>query len=113
MTSVGICVRYHEILKTIEDLARHTIAKSKNCHLPLRSHFTNENFTFTAFDNFDHQDESSASRKFSTHDTVITLFQVKPENLPSRPLKTGIIPYKALICMELHKKIEDGKSIYT
>ena len=62
-----------------EDLARCTIAESKDCHIPLPSQFTKENFLFAAFDNFGHQDQSTTPGKFSNYDTVMTLYQVKPE----------------------------------
>ena len=39
---------------------------------------------------FDHSDRSSLSGKFGNHDTVITLFQVKPEKPPKKPDKTQI-----------------------
>ena len=57
-----------------EDLARYSVAESKNCHIPLPSQFTKENFAFAAFDNFDHQDQSATSGKFSNPDTVMTLY---------------------------------------
>ena len=45
----------------------------------------NDNFTLGALDNFDSADRSSASGKYSTHDTVMVLFQEKPEAVPSKP----------------------------
>ena len=84
LNKVGVCVSYNEILRARDDLAKYTIARSMDCHIPLPSHFTNDKFTFAAFDNFDHQDQSSASGKFSNHDTVMTVFQVKPENIPKK-----------------------------
>ena len=73
-----------------EDLARYTVAESKDCHIPLPSQFTKENFAFAAFDNFDHQDQSTTSGKFSNHDTVMTLYQVKPEKTHSKSRKSEI-----------------------
>lgn len=85
---VGVCVSYNEILRTRDNLARYTIAKSKNSHIPL--HFINENFTFSAWDNFDHQEQSSAFGRFSNRNKVMTLFQVKPANVPTKPTKNEI-----------------------
>ena len=90
LNRTGMCISYNEIMSTREDLARYTIAESKDCHIPLPSQFTKENFAFAAFDNFDHQDQSTTSGKFSNHDTVMTLYQLKPEKTHSKLRKNEI-----------------------
>ena len=75
-------------------------------------------FTVGAFDNFDHKDRTSLSGLSASHDTVSTLFQVKPSETSSKPNKSeydlknvGVIEklycqtvkgyYKATKCIEL------------
>ena len=43
-----------------------------------------EMFTIAAFDNFYHTDKTSLSGLSSSHDTVSTLFQVKPPESASK-----------------------------
>ena len=45
-------------------------------------------FTVGAFDNFDHKDRTSLSGLSASHDTVSTLFQVKPSETSSKPNKS-------------------------
>ena len=90
LSRTGMCVSYNELMSAREDLPRCTIAESKDCHIPLPSQFTKENFAFAAFDNFDHQDQSTTSGKFSNHDTVMTLYQLKPEKTHSKLRKNEI-----------------------
>ena len=45
-----------------------------------------EKFTLAAFDNFDSSGRSSPTGTMSNHDTVSVLFQIKPDELPSKPL---------------------------
>ena len=106
LNRTGMFVSYNEVMSPREDLARYTIAESKDCHIPLPSQFTKENFAFAAFDNFDHQGQSNTSGKFSNHDTVMTFYQVKEEKTHSKPRKSEIdlanINFKEkLLCQEL------------
>ena len=45
-------------------------------------------FTVGAFDNFDHKDRTSLSGLSASHNTVSTLFQVKPSETSSKPNKS-------------------------
>ena len=54
------------------------------------SHFSKDMFIIAAFDNFDHQDRSSTTGMNSSHDTVSTLFQVKPDHTLSKPLRNSV-----------------------
>lgn len=54
------------------------MAKGRHCHNFLPRDFANENFTFSLFD------------KFSKHNTVMTVFQVKPGYLSKKPALTEI-----------------------
>ena len=74
------------------DLAKYLIKQTNDTEItvPLPSHFSASSFTLSAFDNFDHNDNSSLSGKKSTHDTAITLFQVKPSTPVNKPLKSEV-----------------------
>ena len=90
LNKVGVTVSYNEVQRARNDLARFTYFQSKNDGVPIPSHFSKDEFTIGAFDNFDHSDRSSLSGKFSNHDTVMTLFQVKSEQPSKKPDKTQI-----------------------
>ena len=53
--------------------------------VPIPTHFSKDMFTIAVLENFDHQDRSSQT-DHSNHDTVSTLFQVKPDHTASKPL---------------------------
>ena len=57
---------------------------------PIPCHFSKDMFTIAAFDNFDHQDRSSPTGMNSSNETVSTLFQVKPDRTPSKPLRSSV-----------------------
>lgn len=76
---------YRQIRKSRSELAQCTLHQCERLHVPLPSHFSKEMFTLGAFDNFDHQDRSSPSGINSNHDTVMTIFLVKPQILPRKP----------------------------
>ena len=59
-----VSVSYNEAQRARNDLARFSLFESQ---------LGKDEFTIGAFDNFDHSDRSSLSRKFSIHDTVVTL----------------------------------------
>ena len=54
------------------DIAKYTILKSKDVHVPLPSHFSKSSFTIAAFDNFNRLSGTKHS-----HDTAIAVFQEK------------------------------------
>ena len=51
------------------------------------SHISKDEFTISAFNNFDHRDRPSLSGKFSNHGTALTLFQAKSEKPPKKMMK--------------------------
>ena len=71
-------VSYKTMKQHRADLAKYTIVKSSETGVPIPSHFSPSVFTIAAFDNFDYSDRSSLSGTKHTHDTAITLFQMKP-----------------------------------
>ena len=78
-------------MKTMRsDIAKYTILKSKNDNVPLPSHFSATSFTTAPFDNFDNTDRNSLSGTKHTHDTAITIFQVKPQNPICKPKKSTV-----------------------
>ena len=86
--SLGLSVSYNTIKKYRSTLAKHAILKSSENNAPLPSHFSKEMFTVEAFDNFDNKDRTSLSRLSASHETVSTLFQVKPSETSSKPNKS-------------------------
>ena len=90
MNKVGVSLSYNEVRRARNNLGRFTYFQSKNEGVPVPSHFSIDVFTIGVFVNFDHSNRSSLSGKFSNHDTVMTLFQVKPEQPSKKPDKTQI-----------------------
>ena len=88
----GLCISYHSMKRHKTDLAKYVIKQTNDTEItiPLPSHFSASSFTLSAFDNFGHNDNSSLSGKKSTHDTMITLFQVKPSTPANKPLKSEV-----------------------
>ena len=78
-------------MKTMRaDIAKYTILKGKDDHVPLPSHFSKSSFTIATFDNFDNRDRNSLPGKKHSHDTAITVFQEKPPNSINTPKKSTI-----------------------
>ena len=88
----SLCISYHSMKRHWTGLAKYVIKKTHDTEItvPLPSHFSASSFTLSAFDNFDHNDNSSLSGKKSTHDTAIKLFQVKPSTPVNKPLKSEV-----------------------
>ena len=76
----GICVSYRQVQKAKRDLAQYTLTRSEQGLVLIHSHFCKDMFTNAALDNFDHQNRSSPTCMNSNHDTVSTIFQVKPDH---------------------------------
>ena len=53
--------------------------------VPLPSHFNTQSFTTLALDSSDNADRNSLSGRKHVHDAVITVFQVKPSTMKSKP----------------------------
>ena len=70
-----------------QNLARLAIVQSNTSKVPLPTHFSPEEFTVVAFDNFNHADKNSLSGKYCSNDTAMTLFQSIPNEIPRKPKK--------------------------
>ena len=82
---IAASISYNEVRRDRSNFAKYTYMNSMNDQVPIPSHFTKEQFTIGAFDNFDSADRSSATGKMSTHDTVSVLFQIKPNVVQKKP----------------------------
>lgn len=60
------------------------IVKTSEGKVPLPSHFSPDEFTLGAFDNFDHR-EATTSGIGGSHDTVFVLYQKKPAQPNRKP----------------------------
>ena len=60
-----LCISYQSLKQHRQNLARLAIVQSK---VPLPTHFSPEEFTVVAFDNFNHSDKNSLSRKYCSND---------------------------------------------
>ena len=87
---IGVCVSYRQVQKAKTDLDQYTLMQCGKVLVPIPCHFSKDMFTIAAFDNFDHQDRSSPTGVNSSHETVSTLFQVKPDHTPSKPLRSSV-----------------------
>ena len=90
LNRIGVCVSYNEIQRSRKNLAHFAFKEGEKYGVPIPSHFVRENFTIAALDNFDHADRSSPTGMMSNHDTVMVLFQIKPEHTPSKPNKSQV-----------------------
>jgi hypothetical protein len=95
LNRTGVCISYNEIQRARSNLAYYAYLSSEKSDVPLPSHFSVDEFTIAAFDNFDHADQSSPSGMMSNHDTVMTLFQVKPDHSPTKPTVSSVDLVKA------------------
>ena len=90
LNRIAACISYSEVRRDRSNLAQYSFLKSEENVVPIPSHFVKEKFTFAAFDNFDSSDRSSPTETMSNHDTVSVLFQIKPDELPSKPLMSTV-----------------------
>ena len=96
LNRIGVCVSYNEVQRSRKNLAHYSCIEGEKYGVPIPSHFVHESFTIAAFDNFDHVDRSSSSGMMSSHDSVMVLFQIKPENPPSKPNKSSVAVQQSL-----------------
>ena len=82
-----MCTSYKGTKLHRNNLAKLAIARSSDTGIPLPIYFSKSQFTIAAMDNFDHSDFSSLTGTAGTHDTAVTLFQIKPESCCVKPLK--------------------------
>ena len=87
---LGLCTSYKGTKLHRKNLAKLAISRSNDTGIPLPTHFSKSEFTIAAMDNFDHSDFSSLTGTAGTHDTAMTLFQIKPESCCLKPLKSEI-----------------------
>ena len=85
---MAVSLSYNAMKRHRSDLAKFAIYKSKDCSVPLPSHFSLTEFTIVAFDNFNHADRSSLSGKSCANDTAITVFQKLPAKKLRKPNKS-------------------------
>ena len=84
LNRVEVSVSYNEVQQARRSLAKCTVWESEGGNVPLPSQFISDQFTLAAFNSFDHCDCSSLSGKRSSHDTVMTVFQVQPVSTLSK-----------------------------
>ena len=70
-------------------IAKLAIEQSNTMKVPLPTHALPNEFIVAAFDNFNHADRNSLSRKYCANHTAITLFQTIPDIVPSKPKKSN------------------------
>ena len=87
---IGVSVSYRQVQKAKSDLAQYTLMQCEKVLVTIPSHFSKDMFTIAALDNFDRQDRSSPTGMNSNPDTVSTLFLVKPDHTPSKPLRGSV-----------------------
>ena len=80
-----MCISYNSIKSHWSNFAKYTVFQSFPIAVPLPSHFDTQSFTIVALDNSDKADRSGLSGRKHAHDAVITVFQVKPWNMKSKP----------------------------
>ena len=84
---LGLCTSYKETKLHRNNLTKLAISRSSDTGIPLPTHFSKSHFIKAAIDNFDHSDFNSLTGTAGTHDTAMTLFQIKPESCCVKPLK--------------------------
>ena len=98
LNSIGVSVSYNEVRKARSRLAKYAFTKSQTDDIPMPSHFVTDRFTIAAFDNFDSADKSSPTGTLSSHDTALVLFQIKPDDVPAKPLISTMDLANAVTC---------------
>ena len=86
----GLCTSYKEAKFHRNNLAKLAISRSNDTGIPLPTHFSKSQFTIAALDDFDHSDFNSLTGRALTHNTSITLFQIKLESCCVKPLQSEI-----------------------
>ena len=87
---LGLFISCKEAKLHRNNLAKLAISRYNDTGIPLPTHFSKSQFTIAAMDNFDHSGLKSLTKTAGTHDTTMTLFQMKPESCCAKPLKSGI-----------------------
>ena len=76
----GYSISYSEYRRCREKLSNFTLSKNKEEKVPFPCHLNRSDDTIAAIDNFDHEDRSSISGMYSSHDSMTVLFQTKGSN---------------------------------
>ena len=88
LNRMSLCLSYKAMRNHRTDLMKYAIWKSAGATVPIPSHFSLEEFTTAAFDNFNHADRNSLSGKSIANDTAITVFQTIRKVRPTKPKKS-------------------------
>ena len=79
MNRMSLCLSYKAMRNHRTDLMKYAVLRSEGSGIPIPSHFSLEEFTIAAFDNFNHADRNTLSGKSIANDTAIVLFQTIPK----------------------------------
>ena len=85
---LGLCTSYKETKLHRRNLAKLAISRNNDPGIPLPTRFSKSQFAIAAMDNFDHSDFNSLTGTAGTHNTAMTLFQIKPESCCVKLLKS-------------------------
>ena len=80
----GLYISYQSMKQHRQNLARLAIEQRNTSIVLFPTHFSPEEFTVVAFDNFSHAEKNSLSGKYCSNDTPITLFQNIPNEIPRK-----------------------------
>ena len=86
------------------NLAKFTILQSLPVAVPLRSYFDTQSFTVVALDNSDNANRGSISERKHAHDAFITVFQITPSTMKSKPTRVSMTHQPLKILRNLNVK---------
>ena len=104
---LGLSISYKETKQHRNNLAKLAILNSGPYGIPLPTHFSPTQSTLAAMDNFDHSDANSLAGISVSHDTAMTLFQIKPTLNIRKPLKQNQIGRELTACHYLVKVLSN------
>ena len=86
----------------------------ENMWCNMKQFFEKNCFMLAATDNFGNAYKNSSSGRMRAHDTIITLFQMQPDNHIQKPPKgsldlTNTLNLKKLLCQEIHSSQSSQK----
>lgn len=117
------CISYKPMTTERSKISKFEVYESLSMDVSLSSYFETQNFNLAGMDNFDNANKNSLSEMKHAHDTVSTVFQVKPEIWRSKPTMisidiSGIKNLDKLKCQEknyfcFNQKLSLERSLYT